>query len=178
MNGFWAMGLLQRLFGQYDGSAAVRPLYEAIVAEARQPAWYQDGGVADTMDGRFDMVSAVFALVMIRLEALPDDNAKPVVTLLTETFVRDMDGQLRQIGFGDVGLGKHVGKMVSALGGRLGAYREAFAGRGDLGEALTRNLYRDAVPSSEALEFTAAKLTALHGQIGERSLADLMAATL
>jgi cytochrome b pre-mRNA-processing protein 3 len=178
MNGFLTMGLWQRLFANDDGSAAVRPLYDAIVVQARLPAWYQDGGVADTMDGRFDMVSAVFAIVMIRLESLSDDEAKPVVTLLTETFVRDMDGQLREIGFGDVGLGKHVGKMVSALGGRLGVYRDAFAGRGDLAQALTRNLYRDDVPSQEALAFTAAKLTALHEQIGERSLADLMAAKL
>lgn len=172
------MGLLQRLFGNDDGSAAVRPLYDAVVAQARDPLWYQDGGVADTMDGRFDMVSAVFALVMIRLETLDDDAAKPVVTLLTETFVRDMDGQLRQIGFGDVGLGKHVGKMVSALGGRLGAYRDAFAGRGDLAQALTRNLYRDAVPSESALAFSVERLSALHTRFAERSLADLLAAKL
>ena len=61
-----------------------------------------------------------------------------------------MDGQLRQIGIGDVVVGKHVGRMMGALGGRLGAYRDGLAA-GDLGPALVRNLYRGEPPAARAL---------------------------
>ena len=63
---------------------------------------------------------------------------------LTELFVDDMDGQLRQEGIGDVVVGKHVGRMMSALGGRISAYRAALQTGTGLDEALRRNLYRGA----------------------------------
>ena len=169
--------LFETWFGGGDQSSAVRPLYAAIIARAREPKWFVDGGVADTIDGRFDMLSAIFAVVMIRLEALGDD-AKPIVTFLTETFVTDMDGQLRELGFGDVGLGKHVGNMMSALGGRIGAYRDALGGGARLEEALVRNLYRDVAPSGAALSFVAEGLRSFYDDVNQRSFADLLSAKL
>ncbi|WP_204310223.1 ubiquinol-cytochrome C chaperone family protein, partial [Enterobacter cloacae] len=74
----------------------------------------------------------------------------PFSTHLTEVFIDDMDGQLRQIGIGDIVVGKHVGKMMGMLGGRLGAYREALAA-GGFDEALVRNLYRGEAPAPAAL---------------------------
>src|SRR3546814_8548157 len=73
--------------------------------------------------------------------------------LLTERFIDDMDGQLRQIGIGDFVVGKHVGKMMGALGGRMDAYGPALAGEGDLDAALVRNLYRGNAPEPSALAF-------------------------
>lgn len=169
--------LFENWFGSSDQVANVKPLYDAIINRARGAEWFVEGGVADTIDGRFDMISAVFAVVMIRLEALGDD-AKPVVTFLTETFVTDMDGQLRELGFGDVGLGKHVGNMMSALGGRIGVYRDALSSGAGLEEALVRNLYRDVAPSGAALSFVGKGLRALHGEVARLSLADLIAAKL
>ena len=64
------MGLWQKLFGTPNGGEAA-PLYAAIVARARQPHWYEAGAVPDTIDGRFDMIAAVLAMVLIRLEAEP-----------------------------------------------------------------------------------------------------------
>ena len=78
----------------------------------------------DTIDGRFDMIAAVTALVLLRLEAEGDAGRAPSV-LLAEIFIDDMDASLRQIGIGDYVVGKHVGRMMSALGGRLAAFREA-----------------------------------------------------
>jgi len=62
--------------------------------------------------------------------------------LLTELFVDDMDGQLRQSGVGDLVVGKHIGKLVSSLGGRLGALREALGEADDaaLVAAIERNV--------------------------------------
>lgn len=124
------------------------PLYHAVVAEGRQPHWYLQGGVPDTLDGRFDMIVAILAQVLMRLEAL---GAAQDSVWLTELFVDDMDGQLRQEGIGDVVVGKHIGRMMSALGGRLAAYRAALTGEDDLEDALRRNLYRGDAPSAEAL---------------------------
>lgn len=133
------------------------PLYNAVVAEARRPDWYARAQVPDTIDGRFDMVALVLSLVLIRLEAL---GAHADASLLTEVFVDDMDGTMREIGFGDLVVGKRVGGMMSALGGRLGAYRES-----DRRAALVRNLYRSAPPNDAALDAGVAMTEALEARI-------------
>ncbi|WP_088184901.1 ubiquinol-cytochrome C chaperone family protein [Sphingobium sp. Z007] len=130
---------LQRLFGRTDPKEGLRPLYNAVIQEGRQPHWYVEGAVPDTIDGRFDMIVAILAQLLIRLEQ--QDGPQESVWL-TELFVDDMDGQLRQEGIGDVVVGKHVGRMMSALGGRISAYRAALNGTADLNDALRRNLYR------------------------------------
>ena len=146
------MRLIDRVMGGIrGGSRRGKPgdaAYHAIVARARRPHWYVEGGVADSVDGRFDMIAAVLCMVLLRLEA-GEEGARLSVDI-TERFVDDMDGQLREIGIGDIVVGKHVGKMMGMLGGRLGAYRAGLAQR-DLSDALLRNLYRDAAPTDDAL---------------------------
>lgn len=151
------MTLLHRLFGKTDDPrAAYRPLYEAIVARGRTPAWYLDGA-PDTIDGRFDVITAVLAHVLIRLEA--DPVAKQPSVYLAELFVDDMDGQLRQSGIGDIVVGKHIGKMMGALGGRLTAYRDAAGEAGRLRAALVRNVWRSDDPGQPA-DAVAARMAA------------------
>ena len=140
------MGWLARIFGRADETAL--PLYQAVVARARLPHWYLDGAVPDSVDGRFDMVAAILSFVVLRLEK--DPAAAATSASLTERFVDDMDGQLRELGIGDVIVGKHIGKMMSMLGGRIGAYRDGLAA-GDLDPALVRNLYRGAAPAPDAV---------------------------
>lgn len=152
------MGLIDRLFSRDRASATIDPLYAAIVAEARAPHWYEEGGVPDSVDGRFDMVAAILSLVLVRLERDPA-AATPSVAL-TERFVTDMDGQLREIGIGDIIVGKHIGRMMSALGGRLGAYRAGLAG-GDLDGAIVRNIFRGETPAPGALAHVRQRLRAL-----------------
>lgn len=160
--------ILQRLLRRSDPREGLHPLYQAIIAEGRQPHWYLDGEVPDTLDGRFDMIVAILAQVLIRLEQ--QDAAQDSVWL-TELFVDDMDGQLRQEGIGDVVVGKHVGRMMSALGGRISAYRDALTGdaltgRGDFAEALRRNLYRGAPVTDEALTHVESALRARWTRLG------------
>lgn len=149
------MGWIDRLLGRRPPSPAATTLYPAIVAVARDEHWYLSGGVPDTIDGRFDMIAVLLSLVMLRLERDPDQAATGVA--LAEAFVDDMDPQLRQIGFGDMVVGKHVGRMMGMLGGRLGAYRDGLA-VGDLSEALIRNLYRGNAPDPAALAHVTAAL--------------------
>lgn len=156
------MGFLRRLFGRDDADATVA-LYDAVVARAREPHWYQEGGVPDTVDGRFDMVAAVLSMVLLRLE--DDAVAGPVPSArLAERFVEDMDGQLRQIGIGDIVVGRHIGKMMSMLGGRLGAYRDGLAA-GSIDTAITRNLFRGVDPEPHALAHVRTALLALHARL-------------
>lgn len=124
-----------------DPREVLIPLYNSAVSEARDPVWYAEMGVPDTLDGRFDMVAAILSLVIVRAEAEGAAGREPSARL-TEVFIDDMDGQLRQLGIGDVVVGKHIGNMIAAMGGRLSAYRDAIGEGAALEEALVRNLWR------------------------------------
>ena len=131
MDGEPPVNFLSRLLRTSDPREALRPLWHRAVEISREPQWYADCGVADTVPGRFDMVTAVLSLVLLRLEAADRANE---TALLTELFVEDMDGQLRESGVGDIVVGKHMGKLMATLGGRLGAYRDALTASGDAGD--------------------------------------------
>jgi len=164
---------LTGLFRRRTREPELAALYGAIVAAARSPDWYRYGAVPDTLDGRFDMIAAVFALVLLRIEAEGEAGRAPAATL-TERFIDDMDGQLRQLGIGDIVVGKHIGRMMGALGGRLGALREAFAG-GDLDGAIDRNIYRGAVPGDGAHAAVREGLTGLRARLAGAPAAELIA---
>ena len=166
------MGLLSRLFGDKRDRSDLMPLYIAVVAEARRPDWYQRALVPDTMDGRFDMVALVLSLVLLRLEREGEAGPLPSV-LLTEVFIDDMDGTMREVGFGDLVVGKRVGGIMGMLGGRLGAYRD-----GDRRAAVIRNVYRDAPPDDAAVNELVALLQALEARVGAVPLADLLKGSL
>lgn len=163
--------LLQRLFRRSDPRKGLSPLYHAIVAQGRQPHWYMDGQVPDSIDGRFDMIVAILSLVLMRLEAL---EATQESVWLTELFVDDMDGQLRQEGIGDVVVGKHVGRMMSALGGRIAAYRAVAQDGPGLREAIARNLYRGAPPADSAIDHVETALRAVWARLDAADRAALL----
>lgn len=140
------------------------------MALARDPAWYREGGVPDTIEGRFAMVAAIIAFVLLRLEA-EGDAARQDSVLLTETFIADMDSSLREIGIGDFVVGKHVGKLVGALGGRLAAFREAEA----LDAPVRRNVFAGAEVDEARVRFVAARLEALRERLRALPLETLLA---
>jgi cytochrome b pre-mRNA-processing protein 3 len=152
--------ILGRLLGRDAARDALVPLYRSIVAAARRPVWYRAGGVPDTIDGRFDMIAAILSLVLLRLEGEGDGGRTPSARL-TELFITDMDGQLRQQGIGDIVVGKHMGKLMGALGGRLGAFRDGLAAGGDLDGAIRRNLLRGKSPQPGEVEVLRDGLVAL-----------------
>jgi cytochrome b pre-mRNA-processing protein 3 len=126
------------------------------------------------LDGRFDMVALVLSLVLHRIESSPVHVQHGV--WLTELFVDDMDGQMRQIGFGDVVVGKQMGRIMSALGGRLGAYRVDSASP-EFAAALVRNLWRGDAPAGPALAHVIAGVTHLRTALDAMPVADLVAAS-
>ncbi len=135
------MSFLRKVFGRKaDDRGVARPLWHRTVEIAREKEWYRDCGVADTVAGRFDMITLILSIVLIRMEREPE-LIEPSVRL-TELFVEDMDGQLRESGVGDVVVGKRVGELMSVLGGRLGAYREALTAHDEsaMAAAIERNV--------------------------------------
>jgi cytochrome b pre-mRNA-processing protein 3 len=134
--------ILKRLFAKKPDQA--RSLYEAIVAAARQPKFYLDYAVADTVDGRFDMITLHLFLVLDRLRGGSKDT-EDFRQRLTDGFFLDMDRSLREMGVGDLAVGKKVRKMAEAFYGRVAAYSKALEEGGSaLHAAVARNVYADA----------------------------------
>ena len=130
--------ILKRLFNR--SPAPERRCYEAIVAAARHPAFYARWNVADTLDGRFDMVALHTYLVLERLKGVEPEFRQALV----DEFFSDMDRSLRELGVGDVSVGKKVRKMAEVFYGRIAAYDAALAGEGTtLGAAISRNVFPD-----------------------------------
>ncbi len=173
---------LFRLFSSDPVRDQAERLYCALVAQARAPVFYIAAEVPDSLDGRFDMVALHAFLVLRRLKS--DSGAGAALSrAVAESFVADMDRSLREMGAGDLGVGRRVQAMTQGLFGRIGAYEDGLA-RGDasLAEALRRNLYGTVAgpgrPSPASLAamcgYVRASVTALAGC----SLADLGAGRL
>ena len=167
------MKLLDRLFRSSPATPPRLALWHAIVGEARDARWYRELGVADTVEGRFDMITLALAVVLLRIER-EGDGASSIA--LTELFIEDMDSQLRQSGVGDLMVGKHVGKLMATLGGRIGALRDALpVGGTSLAEAVGRNATLVEGASAEPL---AEELLRLHAQIEQVPTKALLAGSL
>ncbi len=152
-----------------------RLLYRAVVEQARQPVFYTDYLVADSLDGRFDMIALHMFLILHRLNAEGKEGRRLGQALL-DTMFADMDSSLREIGVGDLSVGKRVKVMAEALFGRIRAYDSALQDRGTaLPDAIRRNVYRgddSAVGRSQALALYSRGVEAhLAGQDGLAILA-------
>lgn len=169
------MSILSRLFGnKANDREPLRPLWHRVVEIAREKEWYADCGVADTVPGRFDMITLVMAAVLLRMER-EEALITPSVRL-TELFVDDMDGQLRNSGVGDLVVGKHMGKLMGVLGGRLGALREALT-QGE--EEMTAFASRNATLAEHGDSAKVAqRLNALVQRLDATGADDLLAARI
>ena len=144
--GFWRRGQYER---------AGFSLYGRAVAIAREPYFYRTLSVPDTLDGRFDLIGLHVCLLIRRLQTLAPPGPDLAQAVFDAMF-RDMDGNLREMGVGDLSVGRRVRQMWEALHGRAAAYGTALDA-GDptaLASALARNVWRgEALPkgSPEAI---------------------------
>ncbi|MEM8552532.1 MAG: ubiquinol-cytochrome C chaperone family protein [Pseudomonadota bacterium] len=131
-----------RFFRKKQTNPAVLELYAKAVAQARQPAFYQTFGVPDTLDGRFDMI--VFHLWPL-IAALNDGEGGITDDgqALFDTFVADMEGNLRSIGVSDNSFPKKMKAIGRAFYGRYAAYATAAGDEATLATAIARNLLED-----------------------------------
>lgn len=139
---------LARLFRRRD--AAAHPLYAQIVAQARQPDFYLAAGVPDTVQGRFEMIALHMFLVLHRLKQEGGQGADLAQDLFDLMF-EDMDRNLRELGTGDLAVGKRIKTLAKGLYGRIAAYEQGLSGGADMAglelagleQALARNVFAD-----------------------------------
>jgi cytochrome b pre-mRNA-processing protein 3 len=132
----------KRFFNPTANAKTAREIYLLIVAKARQPYFYAELGVPDTVDGRFDMIT-LHAILVIEFIAQGGKASKALSQQLFDEMFADMDRSLREMGAGDLSVGKKVRKMAEVFYGRAKAYREALAhdDEDSLTAALARNVY-------------------------------------
>lgn len=126
--------------GKQQRQAAER-LYAQLVARARQPVFFARFAVPDTLDGRFDLLTLQAWLLLAQLK---DDPA--LAQALVDRIFIGFDEALRELGVGDIGLGRRLKAMAAAFNGRLEAYGAATTEE-EMAAALGRNLYRGAPPA-------------------------------
>src|SRR6218665_437315 len=134
--------MILSLFRKNTATAPVYAVYSAIVAQSRQPRFYADWLVPDTVTGRFDMISLHMALLFRRLRAETGEQ-KDFSQAVFDLFFKDMDRSLREMGVGDLGVPKRIQKMGNIFFGLLAAMNEPMD-RDDaagLEAVLARNIF-------------------------------------
>jgi cytochrome b pre-mRNA-processing protein 3 len=158
------------------GADTISTLYGMIVAQARLPTFYRDYAVADTVNGRFDLIVLHLAMVLDRLAQDPATQA--LGQGIFDRFCLDMDHNLREMGVGDLKVPKEMQRMGEAYYGRAQAYRNAWAAADDgaLVQALERNIY-GAASVSEAVRLAAYVRQAV-GQLAAQPVSSLASGAL
>jgi cytochrome b pre-mRNA-processing protein 3 len=147
--------MILNLFRKNRATEAVYAVYAAIVAQSRQPRFYAEWGVPDTVTGRFDMISLHMALLFRRLRA----EGKPVsefAQAVFDLFFKDMDRSLREMGAGDLAVPKKIQKMGNIFYGLMTNINEAMDrdDRAEVETVIRRNLFEGA-EAAAAAELTA-----------------------
>ncbi len=137
---------LKRLFGPRAATGAGRALYARAVEQSRTPALYADLGVPDTVEGRFEAYSLHVVLLLDRLRAGGGDRAGEVSQSLFDTYLKGLDNALREMGVGDLSVGRKMRKLGEAFYGRGKSYDAAFAALPDadpLKALVARTVYAE-----------------------------------
>ena len=139
-------------------------LFEAMVGEARQPHWFVEGQVPDTLDGRFAVMATAVALASVRLER-GGEPARTAAVALAERFVEAMDAEHRQLGIGDPTVGKTVRKLVGALGRRVDLWRGTIERGNGWDHAVRDSLFRGAATADGAVGHCEVALRSVWGRL-------------
>ena len=117
----------------------IEAIYGMIVTQAREPSFYRQLGVADTVNGRFDLLVLHLWIVLRRFRS--GEGAASVSQALFDRFCEDMDANLREMGVGDLTVPKRMQAFGEAFYGRAAAYDAAFAtGEEALAQAICKNV--------------------------------------
>ena len=164
---------LSTFFRKSSPPQAIHDIYRIIVDQARQPRFYTDFDVPDSVDGRFEMVTLHAFLVIRRLKG-ESESSSDAAQALFDLMFEDMDVSLREMGAGDMGVGKRVKAMVQAFYGRIASYEAGLAGEeGALEDALSRNVYATVEPREAAVAELARYLCAQAAHMVTLNLPDV-----
>ncbi|HEX7776830.1 MAG TPA: ubiquinol-cytochrome C chaperone family protein [Parvibaculum sp.] len=166
----------KRIFGRSADEGAAYALYGAVVAQARQPDFYLGGGVPDTLEGRFEMLMLNAFLLLHRLKAA-GEPAKALGQRTFDILFDDMDQTLREIGIGDLSVGKKIKTMAAAFYGRIAAYDAALADADPaaLDQAIRRNVFAETEPKVDQVTVLAAYVRRAAAALAQQSDAALIA---
>ena len=142
--------MLKRLFKPRPAVFAGAALYDRVVEQARSPRLYAEFGAPDTTEGRFEIYSLHVYLLLERLKARGPQAAETAQALL-DIYLSALDNTLREMGLGDVGVGRQVRKLGEAFYGRIRSYEVGMAALPDTGELqamLVRTAYAGADSAS------------------------------
>jgi cytochrome b pre-mRNA-processing protein 3 len=131
-------------------------LYDALVSRARAPVFFRDFAVADSIDGRFDLLVFHAWMALTELKAA---SAEPQAQALTDALFTGFDEAMREQGSGDMGMGRKMKSFANAFYGRLAAYEQA-VDTSELAAALAKNLWRGAEPDARAQALAGYAVTA------------------
>jgi cytochrome b pre-mRNA-processing protein 3 len=137
---------LQRLFRPGPARVAGQALFEAVARQARQPAFYTALGAPDTVEGRFELYSLHVVLLLHRLKG-QGREAAAIAQALFDAYVQSLDDALREMGVGDLSVGKKMRRLGEAFYGRVKNYDAALASpddRAGLEAVLTRTVFAEA----------------------------------
>ncbi len=135
---FWPFNHFRKSRPPLHGT--IEAIYGMIVTQAREPSFYRDLGVPDTVNGRFDLL-ALHLWMLLRRLSLAGSAASEVSQALFDWFCDDMDANLREMGVGDLAVPKRMRAFGEAFYGRSAAYDQALAlGKESLAQALCRNI--------------------------------------
>ena len=132
------------------GETPAERLYAAAVTQARRAEFYVYQGVNDTVRGRFELVCLHAFLIFRRLKACGRPG-RELAQALHDMMFADMDRSLREMGVGDMSIGKKIKQLATNLYGRIQVYDDGLAGVAPLADALQRNLYGDANPTDSQI---------------------------
>ena len=172
--------ILARWFGRGPADALARAVYDRIVAQARQPAFYAGLGVPDTPEGRFEMLALHLFLVLHRLKRDRGDAAVAALAQrLADRMVADMDANLREMGAGDLGVGRRVKRMAGALYGRIAAYEAGLdVGEAALAQTLRQTVFATAAPADAQVAALIRYLLVARDLLAVRTAAELAQGTI
>ncbi|MGV8995916.1 MAG: ubiquinol-cytochrome C chaperone family protein [Parvibaculaceae bacterium] len=172
--------LWKKIFGRSEQEQEAYAIYAALVSQARLPAHYLEGGVVDTIEGRFEMVALHAFLVLRRLRKVADADAEQSQALGQKVFdvlFDDMDQTLREIGISDLKVGKEIKTMAEAFYGRVGAYDDGLdspEGDANLAAALKRNVFAGADIAPDVLSHMVAYVRRVDAELASVDIATLL----
>lgn len=150
---------------------AADALFAAAAEAARNPVFFTHWGAPDTPEGRFEIQSLTVILLLDRLAAEGEATRK-LATYVSETMFAELDAALRELGVGDLSVGRRIRKLAEGFYGRANAYRSALKENDDaaLESALARNVYEvETAPHAAALaRYVKATAQALAAQPASR----------
>ena len=156
-------------------------LYSSIIAQSRLTIFYSDLAVEDNLDGRFDVLALHMSLILDKLDLHGKEaNVADLKRILQEIMFDNLDLTLREIGVGDLGVGKKIKVMAEAFFGRMMVYQDLFR-LGDtdkMSKTLHRNLYREKDVSPDILNYMSIYVFNEHKNVTGQSIDDIMSGVI